>query len=218
MKKDVTVVLTSCCRFDLLERTIDSFMWNNDYPIKKYILIDDGEDKYQHKQILDKYSGQFQIIIEGHIGHPACVDRAYKEVKTDYVFHVQDDWQFENGGFIQQLINILEDQKNIGLVWIRRNDLDHPFESEIYSTSSDIKFQKPVKGWLYNDPGYHDEGWFGFTFNPGLRRMKDYINMKPLSQYGSEKRCGWAFRDLGLEAAVLLTNHVKHIGWNRSKI
>jgi len=219
MKNEVTFVLTSCCRFDLLERTIDSFMKNNDYPICEYIMIDDGEDKEQHNQIKAKYNGQFKLILEGHLGHPACVDRVYKEVKTEYVFHCQDDWEFENGGgFIQQSMEILEEYKNIGLVWVRRDDLDHPFEKEIFSTKSGVRFQKPIKGWLYNNPGYHEDGWFGFTFNPTLRRMSDYEKMKPLAQYISEKRCGWKFRDLGLEAVVLLKNHVKHIGWNRSKI
>lgn len=40
---DVTVVLTSCNRQDLLERTLDSFFLHNTYPIREFIVIEDGD-------------------------------------------------------------------------------------------------------------------------------------------------------------------------------
>ena len=43
--KEVTVVLTSCGRLDLLTRTIESFNKFNTYPITKFLLIDDSGDK-----------------------------------------------------------------------------------------------------------------------------------------------------------------------------
>lgn len=219
MEKPITFVLTSCCRFDLLKRTIDSFMEKNTYPLYEYLLIDDGEDIEQHNLIKNAYGNQFKLIMEGHIGHPACVDRIYQEVKTEYIFHNQDDWEFVGGGdFIQKSIDILEEFPNIGIVCIRRDDMEHPFMPEIYSTRTDVKFQKVVPGWVHGNPCYQNDGWFGFTFNPGLRRKSDYEKMKPLSQYKYERACGWKFRDLGLEVAYLTNNYVKHIGWGRSKI
>ena len=218
MENEVTFALTSCCRFDLLERTIDSFIKNNDYPIKEYIMIDDGEDKFQHKQMITKYNGRFNVIIEGHMGHYYAIDRLYKEIKTEYFFHSEDDWEFYNGGgFIQQSIDILDEYKNIGIVLLRREDAEHPLLDEIYSTKVGTKFQKPVPGWAYGKQGYQEDGWFGFSLNPGLRRMGDYEKMKPISQLASERRCGWKFRDMGLEVAFLTTGYVRHIGWNRSK-
>jgi len=40
--KEVTVVLTACNRADLLEKTLDSFFEMNTYPLKRFIIIDDG--------------------------------------------------------------------------------------------------------------------------------------------------------------------------------
>ena len=37
----VTVVITSCGRLDLLDKTLSSFMEFNTYPIEKFIIIDD---------------------------------------------------------------------------------------------------------------------------------------------------------------------------------
>jgi hypothetical protein len=45
---DVTLVLTSCGRQDLLERTLDSFFVYNTYPIREFIVIEDGDGKKMH--------------------------------------------------------------------------------------------------------------------------------------------------------------------------
>ena len=39
-KKEVTLVITSCGRFDLLKETLDSFFEYNTYPIKKIIITE----------------------------------------------------------------------------------------------------------------------------------------------------------------------------------
>jgi len=224
MKNDVTFVLTSCCRNDLLDRTISSFFVNNEYPIKEYILIDDGEDKDKLEDIRHKYQDRFKIIIEGHKGHLRCVDQVYAMVNTEFIFHCQDDWLFSGGdGFIQSSMDILEEFPDTGLVWIRRDDLEHPLLKEIHHTKTGVEFQKPVPGWLYNKEGYregeyHEDGWFGFSFNPGLRRKSHYDMVKPYLPYGSEKRIGWKYHDLGLETVALTKNYVTHIGWGRSSL
>ena len=41
---DVSLVITSCGRFDLLERTLDSFFEYNTYPIKKVIITEDSTE------------------------------------------------------------------------------------------------------------------------------------------------------------------------------
>src|SRR5271170_1236016 len=47
---DVTVVVTSCGRQDLLERTMDSFLKYNRYPISKYIIVEDSGDVSMNDQ------------------------------------------------------------------------------------------------------------------------------------------------------------------------
>lgn len=42
LKSDVTLVITSCNRFDLLKKTIESFSRNNTYPIREVIIIEDS--------------------------------------------------------------------------------------------------------------------------------------------------------------------------------
>lgn len=42
---DLTVVLTSCRRPDLLIGTLDSFFSTNDYPLREFIIIEDSDDR-----------------------------------------------------------------------------------------------------------------------------------------------------------------------------
>lgn len=42
MKRDVTFVITSCARFDLLKTTLDSFLELNFLLVDRYILMEDG--------------------------------------------------------------------------------------------------------------------------------------------------------------------------------
>jgi len=57
--------------------------------------------------------------------------------------------------------------------------------------------------------------WHGFTFNPGLRRLSDYLLVKPYESIGWETELSIKYKELGYRAAILKDKHVEHIGWNR---
>ncbi len=218
----ITFTITSCCRPDLLERTLRSFMKNNNYPIVEYLLIDDGDlknpDIQKVKEIAQFYG--LEYLIEGHIGRLECIDRIYSEVKTEMVFHCEDDWEFFNGGgFIQQSLDIITEYPEIGLVWLRRDDMPHPVYPEVHKTISGTEFQYPVEGWKFGyDNQYFADGWFGFTFNPGVRRKSDYLKIAPLKQYGYEKLCNIAFHEAEIKVATLTKSYCRHMGEGRSVI
>ena len=87
--KDVSLVVTSCGRFDLLERTLDSFFKYNTYPIKEVIITEDSTEGKKLEKLVSKYKNQnFKLIVnETRIGQIKSIDKAYKEVDTEYVFH-----------------------------------------------------------------------------------------------------------------------------------
>ena len=62
--KEVSLVITSCGRFDLLEKTLDSFFEENTYPIKKVIITEDSTEGNKLKKLVSKYKNQnFDLII-----------------------------------------------------------------------------------------------------------------------------------------------------------
>src|SRR5690349_1972728 len=107
-RSTVTAVVTSCDRHDLLDRTLGSFFANNTYPLRKMIVVEDGErvavdlrEKYKSKTIEWISTGR-------RVGQIAAIDYAYSRVKTPYIFHFEDDWEFHQSGFIEGSLKIMK--------------------------------------------------------------------------------------------------------------
>ena len=94
MYNDVTMVLTSCNRLDLLERTISSIPKKTLDEIPKKILIDDSADVECFKSLENEnkngyLKGWTLLLNENKLGQPGSIDRAYSHVETKYVFHCE---------------------------------------------------------------------------------------------------------------------------------
>src|SRR5438477_7612317 len=75
---DVTVVLTSCGRQDLLERTLDSFFLHNTYPVRDFFVIEDGDGSI-NDHLRSKYAKHAVtwLDIRERVGQVAAIDIAY---------------------------------------------------------------------------------------------------------------------------------------------
>lgn len=210
-KNKVTFVLTCCKRFDLLETTLKSFLKYNTYPIEEYIIIEDSPDVDKLKAVLEKFKDiNFTVLYNNpQIGQLPSIDRAYAHVKTDYIFHCEDDWQFYGSGFIEKSFSILHDNEKVINVWIREQDdtNNHPVEPTVYTTGDGVEYKFMANGF--------NNLWHGFTFNPGLRRTKDYDLIKPYTKWVGESVINKEYHQLGFRGAILLNGYVKHIGNHR---
>lgn len=210
-KNKVTFVLTSCKRFDLLEPTLRSFLKYNTYPIEEYIIIEDSPNVEKLNKVLRKFKDiKFTVLYNNpQIGQLPSIDRAYALVKTDYIFHCEDDWLFYRSGFIEQSFSLLWDNEKIISVWIREQDdtNKHPLEPTIYTTKDGVQYKYLVTGFR--------EVCHGFTFNPGLRRTKDYELIKPYSKWADEGDLSNEYYQNGFRGAILQNGYVKHLGNHR---
>jgi len=221
----VTVVVTSCGRPDLLLRTLASFFEFNSLPIAKIIVVEDGP------KVLDELSRfafpyPYELIATGErVGQIPAIDYAYSRVETDYVFHLEDDWEFHASGFIEKSLAILEARPDCLQVYVRALD----------DTNG-----HPVRWWTHRHGGvawrkmaygYKAFGgeWNGFSFNPGLRRRSDYVAVggygihrlsAPGLHAGTEIVLSRLYREKGMFAAILADRrgrgYVRHIGWDRT--
>ena len=214
---DVSVVITSFNRRDLLQRTIESFNQFNTYPVSQFIIIEDSGNCGMQEWLLDKYYSQYKIIINNqNIGLIESIDKAYSQVTSPYVFHCEDDFEFYKPGFIEKSLEILEAEESIMQVYIRpASESDNPVEDRIYNIgeSSYRLFGNAVEGF-----------WHGYCFQCGLRKMSAYDKIKPFVQWSDKKdglslrecKIGQAYYDLGYRVAVLPEGYVRHTGRNRS--
>ena len=219
---EVTIVITACNRPVLLKKTLESFVKYNTYPIKECIIIDDSGLQNINdfcSDILKEIPVKL-IYNEKNLGQLKSIDIAYSQVKTDYIFHCEEDWEFLEYGFIEESFKILNQDEKIFTVWLRSYNCTsgHPIVH-----MNDLPYNIMRKDFSYYDKGVKYT-WYGITFNPGLRRtsvcMKHhpYSNVKKYesSDMGGEYSINVAYGQEGYYSAITknVKGYVTHIGWN----
>ena len=167
----VTLTITTCKRFDLFEKTINSLINCVDIDeIDFWFCVDDNssdEDRQKMKELYPFFEFYFKDITEK--GHPQSMNIIRKYVKTPYIFHLEDDWKFfVKRNYIKNAIDIIESNKSIGQCLFNKN-------------YAEIESDVDIKGGIYH------------TTNSGLRyfiheycrTQEDTINWK--NKYGNCK-------------------------------
>ena len=113
-EKEVTLFITSCGRPRLLGKTLESFVKHNTYPIKEVILCEDSGIP----NIVDfvKSILPYPIIFcynEMRMGQMKTIEKYTQLIKTPYVFHLEDDYEFFDSGFIEMSFKILDSDTRI---------------------------------------------------------------------------------------------------------
>jgi hypothetical protein len=225
MSEDVTVVLTSCNRPQLLTRTLQSFFAQNTHPVAQFVLVEDGP------RVLDeaadfRFPCPASLICTGErVGQIAAIDYAYSRVRSPYVFHLEDDWEFYAPGFVEKSLRILAAEPRCLQVYLRALDdtNGHPVHWRPRRTRG--------VAWRKMRYGYKAFGgeWHGFSFNPGLRRLADYVAVGGYGRYrprgpgihaAAEIALSRAYREREMFAAILADRggqgYVRHIGWDQT--
>ena len=227
IKQDgVSVVVTSCGRQDLLEITLDSFLRHNTYPIAEFIIVEDGDGEI-NRTLVEKYrSLPFRWLATGkRVGQVAAIDMAYRAIRTQFIFHCEDDWEFFAPGFVEKSLAVMRLNYSVLQVWVRaQNDTNrHPL----------INYTLLAEGIPYYLLRHHHDArdwgtWHGFSWNPGLRRWRDYVLLGSFETLdpGTNKETWRVESDAssfyqrhGFYAAILADNggngYVRHIGGGR---
>ncbi len=177
-------------------------------PCERLIIGEDSGDPGIYK-VVERLNCSLPIKVipnSSRMGITRNIDRIYKEVETEWIFHCEDDWQFYRGGFIKESFEIMQDE-SISSVNLREV-LD--FVPGFW------KFADTGKYFITNETvaGHY----VGLHFNPGLRRMGDYRQIGPYSDiipYSTEEDVSNAYFAAGKRMALLKQAAVKHIGNGR---
>jgi hypothetical protein len=231
MEKKISICLTSCNRWDLLEQTIKSLIehWDG-LPPSSFFIHEDQDLSLEAIQVF--WSGLNGLVTSlnkdwplielswGKVGQIKAIDLMYAKVQTPYIYHEEDDWTTTKSGFIQKSLSILEENPMISQVWIRHpNDRNgHPAIGQVKTTSDGVKYQMMKTGYR--------GVWFGHSWNPGLRRLSDYQKLFPNGMYSeihwspsnplqAEQLVGKKYFKNGYRASTLLEGFCLHSGINR---
>lgn len=119
-ESDITLIVTSCGRFDLLKLTLDSFDRFNTVPIREVIITEDSGDEAVYAAIPQGWAEHCTVFVsKPKLGQMASIDLAYSKVSTTYIFHCEDDWEFYRPGFVEDSITILALKPEVLQVWLR---------------------------------------------------------------------------------------------------
>ena len=225
----ITLVITSCNRPHLLEKTLKSFLKMNTFPIHKTLIIDDSGKVGCNESVIEPYSKHLSIISlynKTNIGQIQSIDKVYSYVRTKWIFHCEEDWEFLQPQFIEKSIQVFQDNptESIYTVWLR------PHAS---TSSHPIVVDQLNRGYymMQKDYSYEYEGiiytWGGITFNPGLRKTVDCLLHHPYTlccntmknhgiEYIGEYTVNKKYVESGYYSMILAdpNGHVDHIGWN----
>jgi hypothetical protein len=116
----VTVLITCCDRLDLLKITLNSFLKFNTYPVEFIARDDSGLESVwnQTKDLLGR-SGIDNLLPRGQVGQLESINLMLEQVKTPYLFHLEEDWEFYQSGFIERGLELI---KNADQVRFRDHD------------------------------------------------------------------------------------------------
>lgn len=200
--KEVTFFLTACDRPDLLKRTLESFIKFNTYPLKEVIIIEDsgktGINDFAYEIFKDI---PLKIIYnEQNLGMIQSTLKGIKEIKTDLVFHCEDDWCFTNTGFIEASLHILEKDPMITSVSL----LNYKKNKDLIAERKDEYYYAKIN----NKVG-------GYTSNPSLRYLKIY---EPYNNFQTEGDISMYYINKGMRIAFTMNSngYVGHTGNRRS--
>ena len=206
--KDITLVMTSCHRHDLLARSIDSMKGWLDVFAQKIIVEDYPATSPFLEDLRDK--GWTILINDPKRGQHASIDRAYGCVQTPFIFHTEDDWTFDSCPDFATGKKILggaltDGTKKVSLV-LYSNAMHRR-----YKDRPDYK-KKKLDGTLF---GYSDgvtERWNSFNFNPCLLPTSLWRDYGPWWNFVTEGSLGKFFRARGYFIVSQLPSLAHHIG------
>jgi hypothetical protein len=219
MIDQTTILLTACGRPDLLAHTLRTL--NAAHPLADFaaIWVNEDEPATDNSETRDLFPFINWLYPEGRGGHMAALDRLYREVKTPWIFHCEEDWEFYGGPFLAESYERLKHDPRCLQVWLRaHNDTNghavfRTARGYVMSTNSNQSYLKKKREWR------------GFSLNPGLRRAKEFANYnflwntRGLTGWRAEKHIGELFFMRGYHAAITSNplGYVRHTGGDRHK-
>jgi GR25 family glycosyltransferase involved in LPS biosynthesis len=121
----ITFTITTCKRYDLFEKTINSFLncCTDVHLIDKWFLVDDNsseEDREKMKKNYPFFDFYFKEFSEK--GHPRSMNIIREKVKTPFIFHMEDDWQYVfRQDYITRCLEVLSYDESYGQCLINKN-------------------------------------------------------------------------------------------------
>jgi hypothetical protein len=209
----VTLFITSCGRPALLKQTLISFVKYNTYPIEEMILCEDSGILGIADFVKDIIPYPVKLCYNDvRIGQMKTIEKYTPLVKTPFVFHLEDDFEFFDYGFIELSFKIMETDKNISQVFLHSEQYKH-FRVDI---GNDLCYKIMTND--PNDKNYNngDGALTCYSWTPSLKRIEIQKLRMPYELWDDEYTIQLLVNKLGYYSVIpKCTNNgfCRHIGY-----
>jgi FkbM family methyltransferase len=210
MTDTVTLFITACGRPDMLEICLRTFVKYNTHPISQVIICEDcempGIDDFAYEIL--PYPTKI-IYNPKRLFQMKSIENGLQYITSEFVFHLEDDWEFYDYGFIEKSLDILKQNDKVTSVWL------HNFE-ELYSKYGFRMLYLPIEKYYLVYPPVV-EGFGYFSWHPGLRRVSVQKQGAPYPEGFDEGTLNQYFREKGMYAAMTnnINGYTRCIDWSR---
>lgn len=205
MNYAIDLCLTIGRRPSLLRQTLGSLLHRKNF--QKIIAINDFRDQETNDVFKELCPTGILINLDDQIGHHRAVDLMYSKVNSPYILHCEDDWLFTSDLMLDESIKLLQANKNIGSVCLRKIEDFHLNEEQKFKTINqqfgDVNFCRLDRT--------HKQ-WHGFTFNPHVTSLSQWKEFGPYSAFKKERHISRKLRSSGTFVAYLQPGSCVHIG------
>jgi hypothetical protein len=201
----LTVVLTSCGRFDLLAETITSFL--DHFDVDRIVVADDAGDAGAAAVFAAKVPKVDMRVNDPRRGQMRSIDGLFASVQTPHVVHLEDDWKFTGGVDLDKVVRFLEARPDVSVVCIGYR-FDKRFAASARKTTQD-----GIDYWVW-DLDAHLK-WFSYSFNPSVGRLAFWREHGPYEYFKTEEGLSQFAKGRGLRIAMLIPSLADHIGDER---
>lgn len=205
VRGNLTACITMGRRPQLLMETLQSLApFLADIPV---LAINDFGDDATNQTFQENCRHGRIVNPAARVGHHRAVDLMYQEVKTDFVFHFEDDWYFDRYDFLDECEDILRSSPMASAVCVRsvREFIgpDLMLKTESLSTASGTHYLRLDQ--------VHDQ-WYGYTFNPHIAPKSTWANLGGFAGFQKERHISRHLRGKGRFVPYLSNGACRHIG------
>lgn len=202
---DITLTLTMGGRPDALRKTFASLQ-----PVfqpRHVVAGNDFRDPACSAILKEFFPHAVEIFPEQQLGHHRIMDAILKNVATPYVFHIEDDWLFNEHLDLGAAKQLLAHDKSVSQVCFR-DVSDFPFNAEDITRIEHIDLSCARYARLDK---LHPQ-WHGFTFNPSLFSAQLLQDIGTFAHYKKERHISRFLRKRGRFVAFLEPGACVHFG------
>jgi hypothetical protein len=201
----LTVVLTSCGRFDLLAETVESFL--RYFDTGRIVVADDAGNAKDAAAFAIEFPQVDMRVNDPQCGQMRSIDGLYGLVHTPFVVHLEDDWKFSGGVDLDKIVRFLEARPDISVVCI-----GYRFDKRFADRARKVT-QDGTDYWVW-DLDAHPK-WFSYSFNPSVSRAAFWREHGPYAGFRTEEGLSQFAKSRGLRIAMLIPSLAEHIGDDR---